>query len=154
MLQRSSTSMQFHFPQFIDIEDKIFGPLTFKQAIYVAGGVGGSYFIYRLFPSYTFISIPIIVGIIGLTWALAFFPKEKLGKPFIEILQAGISFLLKEKLYIWKKIPKTPKKTEIEFTSSKNAPPPQIPTVRQGTLSSISFSLDIKGSNIEERPGK
>jgi hypothetical protein len=29
--------MQFRVPQFIDIEDKLFGPLTFKQFIYLAG---------------------------------------------------------------------------------------------------------------------
>ncbi len=32
--------MQFHVPQYIDIEDKLFGSLTLKQGIYVAG-VGG-----------------------------------------------------------------------------------------------------------------
>lgn len=142
--------MQFHFPQYIDIEDKIFGPLTFKQAIYVAGGAGGAYFVYRLLPSFAFISVPIIVAIIALTLALAFFPKEKLGKPFIEILQAGFSFLLKEKLYTWKKTQKEPSSTEVEFISSKASPSVKIPKVRSGTLSSVSFGLDIKGSATNE----
>ena len=34
--------MRFEVPQFVDIEDKIFGPLTFKQFIYIAGGAGVS----------------------------------------------------------------------------------------------------------------
>ncbi|MFM2424198.1 MAG: hypothetical protein RLZZ70_589, partial [Candidatus Parcubacteria bacterium] len=31
--------MQFEVPQFIEIEDKIFGPLTWKQFLYVGGGL-------------------------------------------------------------------------------------------------------------------
>ena len=32
--------MRFEVPQFIEIEDKIFGPFTWKQFVYLAGGVG------------------------------------------------------------------------------------------------------------------
>ncbi len=32
--------MRFEVPQFIDVEDKIFGPFTFKQFLYLAGGAG------------------------------------------------------------------------------------------------------------------
>lgn len=35
--------MQFQVPQFIEVEDKIFGPLTFKQFVYIAGGVALMY---------------------------------------------------------------------------------------------------------------
>ena len=143
--------MQFHFPQYIDIEDKIFGPLTFKQAIYVAGGLGGIYLIYRLLPSLTFISVPLMVMVAALTWALAFYPTQKLGKPFIEVLQAGISYALREKLYTWKKIPKKLDADEVEFISSKNTThDAKAPQVRSRTLSSISFGLDISGRDTNE----
>ena len=42
--------MQYQLPQFIDIEDKIVGPLTFKQFIYIAGGAGICFIAYRLLP--------------------------------------------------------------------------------------------------------
>jgi Flp pilus assembly protein TadB len=32
--------MEYQVPQFIEVEDKIFGPLTLKQFIFVAGGAG------------------------------------------------------------------------------------------------------------------
>ncbi|TSC61742.1 MAG: SsrA-binding protein, partial [Parcubacteria group bacterium Athens0416_74] len=32
--------MQFQVPQFIEVEDKIVGPLTFKQFVFIAGGLG------------------------------------------------------------------------------------------------------------------
>ncbi len=135
--------MQFHFPQYIDIEDKLFGQFSLKQAIYMAGGAGGAYFVYRLFPSYVFISAPLIVGILALTWALAFYPKEKLGKPFIEILEAGLQYAIKDKLYTWKKLDKGPKLgTEEEFIPSQPTPTPSVP---RGSLSSASYGLDMKG---------
>ena len=41
--------MRFSVPQFIDVEDKIFGPLTLKQGIYRVGAVGAAYLIYCFF---------------------------------------------------------------------------------------------------------
>lgn len=139
--------MQFHIPQYIDIEDKLFGPLTLKQALYVAGGAGGIYLVWRLIP-YIFISAPIIFAIGGLTWALAFYPKEKLGKPFIEILEAGFNYMMREKLYTWKKTTKeSTGKTEEEFLPSQSFSTPSVPT---GKLSSASFDLDVRAPKIEE----
>ena len=40
--------MQFKVPQFIDVEDKLFGPVTFKEFVYLAGGAGLIYVIYKL----------------------------------------------------------------------------------------------------------
>ena len=135
--------MQFHIPQYIDIEDKLFGPLTLKQAIYVAGGLGGVYLVWRTVP-YIFLSAPLILGIGLLTWALAFFPKEKLGRPFIEILEAGFHYLLRDKLYTWKKTTQEASAgKEEQFVSSTPISTPAIPS---GKLSSTSFNLDVRGA--------
>ncbi len=134
--------MQFHVPQYIDIEDKLFGPLTLKQGIYVAGGLGGAYAIYKIVP-YVFISGPLIVALALLTWALAFYPESKLGKPFIEVLESAIKYALGTKLYTWKKIVKEPTVgKEEEFIPTKAYSTPAVPT---GKLSSTSFDLGIKG---------
>lgn len=139
--------MQFHIPQYIDIEDKLFGPLTLKQAIYVAGGGGGIYLVWRLVP-FVFISAPLIFCIAALTWALAFYPKEKLGKPFIEILEAGFNYMMHDKLYTWKKTTKEAVAgKEEEFISSQPFSTPSVPT---GKLSSTSFNLDVRGPKVEE----
>jgi hypothetical protein len=47
--------MRFQVPQFIEVEDKIFGPLTVKQFIYLAGGAGLVFILYHFLP--TWISI-------------------------------------------------------------------------------------------------
>lgn len=138
--------MQFHFPQYIDIEDKLFGPLSLKQAIYTAGGIGAAYVVYVYIP-YIFLSVPIIVGIGVLTWALAFYPKEKLGRPFIEVLEAGFYYLLREKLYTWKKTTKEPSLGQVENYTPTQAP--LTPVVPQGKLSSSSYNIDVKGPEVE-----
>ena len=98
--------MEFKVPQFIDIEDKIVGSFTFTQLIYVIGAGAMSYVLWVIIP-FTFLKIPLIAGVAGLALALAFYPKEKYGKPFVEILEAGCKFFfLKNKLYTWKRIPK------------------------------------------------
>jgi hypothetical protein len=95
--------MRFEVPQFIDIEDKIFGPLTFKQFIYVAGGGGLVYAVYKLLP--LVIAAPIMLGIALLAWALAFYKMN--NRPFIEVGQAFLVYITKNKLYVWKKeVPK------------------------------------------------
>ena len=139
--------MQFHIPQYIEIEDKLFGPLTLKQAIYIAGGGGAIYLTYRVFSSYLFIGAPIMAGLAVLTWALAFYPQEKLGRPFIEVLEAGLNYLIKDKLYTWKKTPKVLKPETETFTPSQIASTPVVP---QGKLSSTSFDLGVKNPKKED----
>ncbi len=135
--------MQFHIPQYIDIEDKLFGPLTIKQAIFVAGGIGGAYVFYKFIP-WLFLSAPLIVAIGILTWALAFYPERKLGKPFIQILEAGFKYSLKNKLYLWKKKVERPADETEEAYVSAQLPAPT-PTIPRGRLSSTSFDVDVKG---------
>lgn len=91
--------MRFEVPQFIEIEDKIFGPLTFKQFIYVAGGGGLCYAVYKLLP--IFLAVPVIAAIAGLSYALAFYKLN--GQAFIVVGQAFLSYITKNKLYVWKK---------------------------------------------------
>ncbi len=131
--------MQFQVPQFIEIEDKIFGPLTIKQFIYLAGGVGLSFTLFKFLP--IFISIFLIIPIIALSSALAFYKPNK--RPFILALEAGFRFLSGTKLYIWKK---EPKKIEKEEEKPKSDPIAEmnIPRLSDSKLKDLSWSLDIK----------
>ena len=63
--------MQFRVPQFIDIEDKVVGPLTLKQFGYIIGA-GGLSFIIWTFVSIRFIAIILIVLVSTLFLSLAF----------------------------------------------------------------------------------
>ena len=62
--------MRFQVPQFIEVEDKIFGPFTLKQFIYMAGGCGLSFVTYEFLP--LLIALPLILVILAFSGALAF----------------------------------------------------------------------------------
>src|SRR3989344_4565415 len=89
--------MQFQVPQFIEVEDKIIGPLTFKQFVFIAGGLGIAYVLWRVLP--LLIAAPLIAAAGALAASLAFFQFN--GRPFIIALENGFYYLLHPKLYLW-----------------------------------------------------
>ena len=110
--------MQFKVPQFIDVEDKLFGPLTFKQFAYLAGGGGLVFVAYKLLP-------------------LTFYRIN--GQPFIYYLQASIVYLTGSKLYIWKQKQKKKKQEEKLETKERQT----LPTLTNSKLKDLAWSLDI-----------
>lgn len=91
--------MQFKVPQFLDIEDKIFGPFTFKQFAYLTGGAGICYVLYELL-GLLIGAIPILL-VAGLSGMLTFYRPN--GKPFITMLESSVKYAIQNKLYIWEK---------------------------------------------------
>jgi hypothetical protein len=91
--------MQHKVPQFIEVEDKIFGPFTLKQFSYLAGGFGLCIILWRTFSESSFL-ILILAPVIGLTLALTFLKPN--GKPFIFLVQNFLTFLIKPKKLFWK----------------------------------------------------
>ena len=91
--------MQFKVPQFLDIEDKIFGPFTFREFAYLAGGAGLCYVIFK-FMGLLFGAIPILI-IAGFSGALIFYRPN--NKPFVYMIESGFKYFTQNKLYIWKK---------------------------------------------------
>lgn len=90
--------MQFKVPQFIDIEDKVIGPLTLKQFLFFLAGLGILGIVWYLFKFAAFLIIAIPV--VGLSIALAFYKYNE--RPLITILSSAMAYFLKPKLYIWK----------------------------------------------------
>ena len=70
--------MRFEVPQFIEIEDKIFGPLTWRQFLYLGGGVGMSVVMFFTLPFLAFVIFGLPLAI--LSGALAFYPIN--NRPF------------------------------------------------------------------------
>ena len=91
--------MQHKVPQFIEVEDKIFGPFTLKQFSYLAGGFGLSIIVWRTFANSSFVLF-LIAPIVGLSLALTFLKPNQ--KPFIFLLQNAIYFAIKPKKLFWK----------------------------------------------------
>ncbi len=132
--------MEYQVPQFIEVEDKIFGPLTLKQFIYLAGGVGVAVALA--------LYLPLIVGLlIGLPFAalglaLAFYKVN--GKPFLDIVEAGFYYYLNRRLYLWHK--EAPKAEAPVAPSTKvslgAAPVRQKLGLSESKLHELAYSLD------------
>lgn len=91
--------MQFQVPQFIEMEDKIVGPLTLKQFGYLAVGFVMCFILFYFLT----ITFAIILSIPVATFALALtFGKVK-GVSMPTYLINFIRFALKPQLYLWKK---------------------------------------------------
>ena len=140
--------MRFQVPQFIDIEDKIFGPLTIKQFIYIAGGAGLCFILFRFLP--LIIVIPLGVVIIGFSLGLAFYKIN--NKPLIYVIQSAFGYYVSSKLYLWKKKDKSPEKAVQAGRGETNLPPIYVPKLSQSKLHDLTWSLDIKENlNTEEK---
>ena len=141
--------MRFQVPQFIEIEDKVVGPLTLKQFIYLAGGAGMAFVAYRFLPIY--ISIFVIALVVALALALAFYKIN--NKPFIDLLESLFSFYIGDKLYIWRKVekPVIPKDHTGEPTNPRQV---YVPKLSDSKLKELTWSLDINenvGKNTNEQ---
>lgn len=132
--------MEYQVPQFIEVEDKIFGPLTLKQFIYLAGGTGvcvASVLYLHIF------GLILAIPFAALALALAFYKIN--NKSFVDILEAGFNYYLGGRLYLWKK----DEAPQIKQPSA----PVEVPVTReklslsQNKLRELAWSLDIKDQN-------
>lgn len=136
--------MRFQVPQFIEVEDKIFGPLTLKQFIYLVGGGGLSFVVYVFLKSIILSFLP-IVAIMALSAALAFYKIN--NKPFVNVMESAFKYWLGNKLYIWKKEEKEPEKSaEATGDEVKSYASIMVPKISDSKLKDLTWSLDIKES--------
>jgi hypothetical protein len=92
--------MRFEVPQFIDVEDKIVGPFTWRQFVYIAGGAGILVTLWLLLDSFfLFILIGLPIG--ALAASLAF--QKVNNRPFSVFLESFFTYLTRSKVYLWKK---------------------------------------------------
>ena len=128
--------MRFQVPQFTDVEDKIFGPLSFKQFVYLAGSAGACAIIYYIVPI-GIVAFMIMVPVAVFGVALAFYKVN--NKPFINIVEAFFKYSITSKLYIWKHETKkitmasTPKELSRNF----------LPKLSSSKLKDMTWNLDV-----------
>jgi hypothetical protein len=91
--------MQFEVPQFIEVEDKIIGPLTWRQFVYVSGGIGIAVVMFLTLPFLVFVLFGVPVG--ALAMALSFYPVN--NRPFSYFLESFINYTTRPKRYHWRK---------------------------------------------------
>ena len=130
--------MRYQVPQFIEVEDKIFGPLTFKQFIYLAGGAGLCLLFFTLLPIYLTVLFGLPVAIFAL--ALAFYKVN--GRPFIVSVEHAFGYFFGNKLYLWKQREATATPQAPIVSATPNAL--IAPRISESKLKDLAWSLNIK----------
>lgn len=123
--------MLFEVPQFIEVEDKIFGPLTWRQFLYIGGGIGMGVVLFFTTPFIIFLIIGLPLAI--LAGALAFYPIN--SRPFSFFLESIINYVRRQKLYLWKQ--------KKETVHKYNFLPSQIPNQTTSPITTNSKQKNI-----------
>lgn len=139
--------MQFQVPQFLDVEDKIIGPFTLKQFLYLAGGLGLAYLSYRFIP---WLGVPLGLLTIALGAALAFYKFN--NKPFVFLLESAFDYVRSERFYVWKRKEKA-EEAELDlnnFKPTKHTHGLSVKTV-SSKLSDLAWSMDVEPEELAEQ---
>lgn len=125
--------MQFQVPQFIETEDKIVGPLTLRQFLYMGLIAGFSFLLFFVVKPWLWILITVIFGGVGAAFA---FVKVN-GRPFSKIFQSAFRFYWEPQTYVWKteEFPKAKKEEAIKEAMKKPSNTP---------LESIVMGMSLK----------
>jgi PrgI family protein len=136
----------FTVPQFIDVEDKIIGPITTRQFIICLVGVGVLVPAWKLLDLLTFI----LVGLLDFIIVGAFAFVKINGRPFHYFVLNVIQTFKKPNLRVWNH--KNPLK---DLLSAEEAAAEEVPTVTKPTavrerlvsshLKELSLIVDTKG---------
>ncbi len=146
--------MRYQVPQFIEVEDKIFGPLTFKQFIYLAGAGGICLIFFTLLPLY--FAVLCMIPFVALGFALAFYTVN--GRPFIVAIEHAFGYFFGHKLYLWKQREQKPTNNANAVVQPAVAAALTVPKLSNSRLKDLAWSLNIKdrakmGVTSDERSG-
>ncbi len=137
--------MTTKIPQNVDIEDKLVGPLTLKQFLYLLGGAAAVFIAYQyynlhylLFHEFILISIVLV----ALALALAFVKIN--GRPFIVFVNTWLGYLLSPKQRLWQKSNNIAEK-KIKISASPSAIPAEEEAISKSELERLATILDTGG---------
>ena len=139
--------MRFEVPQFIEIEDKIFGPFTWRQFIYLGGGVGIAVVSFLTLPIFFFVLIGLPLACLG--FALAFYPVN--NRPFSIFLESIFRFYRGGQVYHWnKKSDVVYKGTPNQFAPSEINALPQNQPKPSDSINTLSRRLELNALQKDE----
>lgn len=139
--------MLINVPQYIDVEDKVAGPLTAKQLVWlIALGV-------ILLILWNVVSKPVFF-ISGIPLAILFISLSffrPYGQPLISFFMFGILYYFRPKIYVWKRDPeKNVAKKVIQIQKAPESRKQLTPE----ELAGLSRLLDSEGQQYDENVKK
>lgn len=128
---------QYQVPQFIDMEDRIIGPLTLKQFLYLA--FAGALLFVAWFIFNIYIWIAIAIPLIAAAMAFAFLKIN--DRPFIYFFMSFVNYYIKPRLYVFSTVP-APVRTKTEEKPIVEAPQAPEEKITRSKLKELALSLD------------
>lgn len=139
--------MKFRVPQFLDLEDKVFGPFTLKQFGYLMGAFGLSFLIWTFIPI-KFIAVLVIAPVASLFIALAFVKFN--NRSFGEILESAFSYYTGAKVYTWRQPDLKKEETSVDQVVATTQKEIIIAKTNRDKIHDISLGLDVFESNSQK----
>jgi len=147
MFGQKEDAIQFQVPQNIDMEDKIIGPLTLIQFLYLlVGGIID----YLLFISFGANFIFWIIGLPVAIFALALAFLKIQDQPLAHFVRAGLVYLRRPKTRLWKREGLVNPIVKEKPGKAKKAPPPAPKRrIEKSELEQLAQTLDTQRVNIK-----
>lgn len=135
---------QYKVPQNVETEDKILGPLTIKQFIYVIIALAWGFIMWRIFSAAIPIAVLTILPVSGVFLALGLIQRE--GQSFENYFVAMVRYFFVPRMLVWTKEPemvqaiKAPKK-KVDTGPTYRRSPDEI----RGALKKLATVIDTHG---------
>ncbi len=139
--------MQFRVPQFIDMEDKVFGPFTLKQFGYMVGAGGFSFLIWTFIPI-KFFAVLFIIPVAGLFLSLAFVKIN--NRTFGELLESAFGYYTGSKLYTWKQPELQKTESSVDRVVADTQKEIIISKTNRDKIHDIALGLDVYENNSQK----
>jgi len=131
--------MQFQVPQFIEIEDKIFGPFSLRQFLYVVGAGGFSFILF--FALEVWLWILTTFALLLIAAAFAFIRYN--GRSFAVLLGALFKYLWLPRFYLWQRVEVKSPAPQLTLPNDQNK--------SSNPLKNLLFKLNTKKEAIPNR---
>lgn len=134
---------QYKIPQNVETEDKILGPLSIKQFIYVIVALLWAFLMWSIFKSYIIIAVVLALPVTGFFLLLGFGQRE--GVPFEDYVVAFIRFLIVPRKRIW--IKDDSKEVIVKDTKKpEDLLKPKEKSYSSGQLKQLASIIDTRGN--------
>lgn len=133
---------QFQVPQFIMVEDKVIGPFTIKQFVFIGSGALLIVFLRTIFEGFVLYALAALISAVAVS--LAFLKINDQAMPIV--IKNSVFYFLRPKLYIWKKSEQSGsrEKNSVQNTRAPEVTIGSMPRISVSKLSDLAWSLDLK----------
>jgi len=124
--------MLFNVPQFINVEDKIVGPFTGRQLLWMFGLGAVLLVLWNILEKTYFLFVGTVVSLVFA--AFAFY--RPYNQPLIKFITSAVLFLIRPRIYFWERDVETKTsarpvsdKSSVDNANKKNITPEELKTL-------------------------